>query len=86
MYTIPYIVMVSVQDMSDDDDFVPLEPVSEGSECKTEGGRRPRESHEQGEGGEGEGEGEGERHRDMFETRLVIHEALHLPMMTDKTQ
>ena len=23
---------------------------------------------------------------DMFEARLVIHEALHLPMVTDKTQ
>ena len=77
--------MVYWQDISDGDDFVPLKPVSEGAECKMEGGRPSTRSASQ-EQGDGEGEEEEERYRDMFEARLVIHQALHLPMMTDKTQ
>ena len=55
-------------------DFVPLKPVSEGEE--------EEEEEERGKGVEKEDE----KFEDMFEARLVIHEALHLPMMTDKTQ
>ena len=67
------------QDVCDDSggcevDFVPLKPVSEGEE---------EEEEERGKEGV---EKEDEKFEDMFEARLVIHEALHLPMMTDKTQ
>ena len=66
------------QDVCDDSggcevDFVPLEPVSEGEEEEEERGKEGVEK-------------EDEKFEDMFEARLVIHEALHLPMMTDKTQ
>ena len=53
-------------------DFVPLKPVSE------------EEGEEEREGGEEDEEKE--KFEDMFEARLVVHQALHLPMMTDKTQ
>ena len=33
-----------------------------------------------------EEEGEGEMFEEMFEVRLVIHQALHLPMITNKSQ
>ena len=67
-------VCITLQDASDGDEFVPLKPISESSERKSEGGADSAE------------QGDGERLKDMFEARLVIHEALHLPMMTDKTQ
>ena len=69
---------------SDEDRFVPLKPVSDSDET------------DEGESEEGQGSGEhreeekeeedAERFKDMFEARLVIHQALHLPMMTDKSQ
>ena len=74
------------QDTSDDT-FVPLKPVSEkdkSPECKSEENRGsrgtdlPDETEEE--------EEDLERFRDMFEARLVIHQALHLPMLTDKIQ
>ena len=63
-----------------DDCFIPLQPVSEGeltAECDSEGTNGPVQTEE---------EDNTERFKDMFEARLVIHQALHLPMMTDKIQ
>ena len=62
------------------DDFVPLKPVSEEEEGEGEGEREREER------GRGEVEKEEEKFNDMFEARFVIHQALHLPMMVDKTQ
>ena len=63
------------------DDFVPLKPVSEEGEEEEGEGEREREER-----GRREVEKEEEKFNDMFEARLVIHQALHLPMMVDKTQ
>ena len=67
-----------LQDASDGDEFIPLKPVSERLEVKAEEGG--------GEQDGGEDEEDENRFKDMFEARVVIHQALHLPMMTDKTQ
>ena len=74
---------VDLQDDHDgsgeDTDFVPLKPVSETAkgEKRVNSGDREQEDEE---------EEVGEIFTDMFEARVVIHQALHLPMMTDKTQ
>ena len=67
-----------LQDASDGDEFIPLKPASERLEVKAEEGG--------GEQDGGEDEEDENRFKDMFEARVVIHQALHLPMMTDKTQ
>ena len=73
---------MSTQDVCDDSsghevDFVPLKPVREEEEERGGVGGSVKQEVEEEEEAVFEG---------MFEARLVVHQALHLPMVTDKTQ